>query len=84
LHLNVYPNPFVESTTVNYSLSKPQFVELAIIDQLGRRIETLAKSKKDSGNYQVVWQTKSVPPGVYHLKLVTEDEIITRQLVITK
>jgi hypothetical protein len=31
-----------------------------------------------------VWETKTLATGVYHLKLVTAEGIITKQLVITK
>jgi PKD repeat protein len=84
LNLAVYPNPFIDYTTINYVLPKSQFVEIAIFDQLGRRIETLVKAKIDSGEHQITWETKSAATGVYLLKLITEDETITKQLVITK
>jgi PKD repeat protein len=84
LNLAVYPNPFIDYTTINYVLPKSEYVEIAIFDQLGRRIETLVKSKKDSGEYQITWETKSAATGVYHLKLITEDETLTKQLVITR
>ncbi len=84
INLSVYPNPFVDYTTINYSLPDNQFIELAIFDQLGRRIETLVKSRKDPGKYQIIWETKNQATGVYHLKLISPGETITKQLVITK
>jgi hypothetical protein len=84
VNLDVYPNPFMNFTTISYALPKPQFIEIAVFDQLGRRLETLVKTKKDAGAYQIVWETKTLATGVYHLKLVTTEGIITKQLVITK
>jgi PKD repeat protein len=84
VNLDVYPNPFMDYTTISYALPKPQFIEITIYDQLGRKIETLVKSRQDSGDYQITWETKTLATGVYHLKLVTTDGIITKQLVVTK
>lgn len=84
LSLEVYPNPFVDFTTINYVLPKSEFIEIAIFDQLGRKIETLVQANREPGEYKTVWQTKTLSPGIYHLKLKTGDEILTRQLVITK
>jgi len=80
----VYPNPFIDKTTISYSIPKTQFIEIAIFDQLGRRIETLIKSKQESGDYQIIWETNNIATGVYHLKLITTYGIVTKQLVIAK
>jgi PKD repeat protein/photosystem II stability/assembly factor-like uncharacterized protein len=84
VNLDVYPNPFMSFTTISYALPKPQFIEIAVFDQLGRWLETLVKTRKDAGTYQIVWETKTLATGVYHLKLVTAEGTITKQLVITK
>ena len=82
--LDVYPNPFIDNTTINYYLPESQYVEIAVFDQLGRRIETMEKSRKEKGNYQISWEAKNHVTGIYHLKLITQDIIITRQLVINR
>jgi hypothetical protein len=81
---DVYPNPFIDRTSINYVLPESQYLELVVFDQLGRRMETLVKSTQESGNYQLSWETKTVAPGVYHLKLITSDGTITKQLIVTK
>lgn len=84
LNLNVYPNPFTDLTTINYSIAQPDNIEISIYDQLGRKIETLVKSRKDAGSYQIDWKTPTLNPGVYHLKMITNNGTYTRQLVLTK
>jgi PKD repeat protein len=84
LALMVYPNPFVDQTTITYILPKAQFIDISIYDQLGRKIETLVNDHSDSGLYKIVWDTRTLTTGVYHLKLITDSEIVTKQLVITK
>jgi PKD repeat protein/photosystem II stability/assembly factor-like uncharacterized protein len=84
LALMVYPNPFVDQTTITWILPSAQNIELAVYDQIGRRIETLEKKKCEPGLYKVTWNSSLLSPGVYHLKLITDDQTITRQLVISK
>jgi len=84
LNLSVYPNPFTDFTTINYSLAQSEFVEISVFDQLGRKIETLVKSRKESGNFQIIWETQSVTSGVYHLKMITTEGTFTKQLVLTR
>jgi len=83
-NLAVYPNPFLDYTTISYSVPEHQFVEMAVFDQMGRRMETLVKTKKDAGEYEIVWESKGIAPGIYHLKLITEKGIFTKQLVVAK
>jgi PKD repeat protein len=84
VYLNIYPNPFIDHTTIRYALSKNQFIELGVYDQLGKRIETLVKARKDAGDHEIVWETKNLATGIYHLKLVTVEGIVTKQLVIIR
>ena len=84
ISLRVYPNPFIDNTTISYSLSENQFIEIAVYDQLGRRLETLVKTRKDAGDYEISWESRNLTAGIYHLKLITENGVITRQLVLSK
>jgi PKD repeat protein len=84
INLNVYPNPFVSSTTVSYSLEKSQQIEISLYDQLGRKIETLEKARQEPGTYAIHWDAKSALPGIYHLKFISGDGILTKQIVLSK
>jgi hypothetical protein len=84
ISMNVFPNPIVETLTISYFLPSSQNLELTVYDQLGRRIETLLNEGKNAGNHQFTWDPGSAPSGIYYLKLIAEEGIITKQLVITK
>ena len=44
--LGNYPNPFNNSTTIQFTLAKTQTVDLIIYNALGQKIKTLLKNKK--------------------------------------
>ncbi len=50
-----YPNPFNSSTTIKYFLSEDDYVEVAIFDLTGKKIETLISDKKQTGYHSVAW-----------------------------
>ena len=65
-----YPNPFNPETTITYDLIRNGYVELTIVDLLGRRIRTLLDEEKGAGRYQVTWNGlddhgNQVASGIY-------------------
>jgi hypothetical protein len=64
-----YPNPFNPQTTISFSLPKESYVTLKVYDLLGREVATLAKGKKEAGEYAVAWNAGSAPSGIYFYRL---------------
>ncbi len=46
---NNFPNPFNPTTTIQYTISSRQFVQLKVYDVLGIEIETLVNEEKSAG-----------------------------------
>ena len=53
--LVVFPNPFAEVTEITYSIQKPSFVSLEIVDLLGKRIRLLKSDYVEDGKHTVQW-----------------------------
>lgn len=79
-----YPNPFNPTTTIDYSVPKQSFVCLEVFDQLGRKLQTLVNKEQASGNYQVEFQTKNLPSGVYYYRLTSANYNDTKKMIILK
>ncbi len=85
-----YPNPFISTTTVMYSLVCPSHVQLAIYDVRGRRVRTLVASAfQDAGHYELVWNglgenRRRVAAGVYFAQITAGGESKTTKLVLTR
>lgn len=82
--LTVYPNPATDYTNISYNLPKNMHVEIAIFDAMGRRIETLVRTEKEEGDHQITWNTDAVRSGLYIVKLMTSEQIITQGIAISK
>ena len=70
-----FPNPFAGTTTISYSLTESEYVDLTVYDVLGREVQTLVSGVQPAGFHQVVWgeaSGASLPEGVYMLRMKTE------------
>jgi len=79
-----YPNPFNSSTTITYTLPRPEHVTITIFDQMGRRLTTLLNSCKQPGQHQVKWNADGQASGVYFLTLQAGKETRGMEVVFVR
>ncbi len=90
LHQN-YPNPFNQSTIIKYQLQSKAYITLKIYDIVGKEVVTLISTEKESGEYDINFNAKDLPSGIYfyQMKIYSSDkkDLIfsqIRKLVIIK
>jgi len=81
---NNYPNPFNPETTIGFDIPKSTFTQLIIFDALGREIAILLNEKLSAGSYEVDWNGKDYPSGVYFYKLVSGDFVDVKKMMLVK
>lgn len=79
-----YPNPFNPSTTITYQLESAQSINLAVYDQLGRRVALLQNGNFSSGVHQVTFDASGLSSGVYFYRLQTASSILTKKMLLIK
>ncbi len=81
-----FPNPFNPSTKIKYSISENRaFVKLTIYDIRGRQLRTLVKSYKNTGNYDVEFNSEEFANGIYFYKLSVDDKFSEiKKMVVLK
>ena len=87
--LEIYPNPFSNSTTISYTLLQSQKVSVSIYDVTGNFIKTLLNTQVNEGAHQLTWNAKdekgkAVNAGVYFLQFVTGEYTKTKKLIVVK
>lgn len=76
-----HPNPRTGLDAVHYSLDRDIPVTIAVFDVTGGRIETLLTSKtQPPGPGRLIFDTTSVPSGVYSIKMTTESRSVSRKI----
>jgi C1A family cysteine protease len=79
-----YPNPFNNSTVIRYSVSENGPVELRVYNTLGEEVAKLVNGMKKIGSYEVVFNTKNLPSGVYIYELKTNGFIQMKKMILLK
>jgi hypothetical protein len=79
-----YPNPFNPATTIRFSIPKTGFVSLKVYDVLGNEIAELVNENLNPGSYKVSWNAGGFASGVYFYKLITNDFVSVKKMILVK
>ena len=79
IQLSSFPNPFKESTTIQYQLLRTSKVAITIYDQLGRTIYHQTEEEQLEGLHQIQWRAHQ--PGIYFIHLQTDNHILYKTII---
>jgi len=83
--LAAYPNPANQSSTIGCKIAKTGPVKLWISDWSGREVTTLINTKNQkAGEYNMEFDTKELPTGIYIYTLMTNDHYESKRLIIIR
>lgn len=82
--LNIYPNPVVNITNVNFTLPLASEVVVNIFDLNGRLVKITDMSRMTSGTHNTSIDCSMLERGTYILQLLSGKESTTIKFVITK
>lgn len=84
-----YPNPFNLSTTISFSLPKPEKSELVIYSATGQHVRTIFSGPLAAGSHSMIWDGrddhgKTVSSGLYFSRLTAGEYIATGKMLLVK
>ncbi len=79
-----YPNPFNPATKIEYSIPVSGHVTLKIYNALGQEVVTLHDDYQEAGRYVANFDASGLPSGVYMYRLSTNENSLTKRLVLIK
>lgn len=84
-----YPNPFNQSTTIEYSVSsaksgQSRHMQLEVYDVQGKRVATLVNEKQSPGSYTVSFDASDLSSGLYYYQLKSGNQYQTRKMVLQR
>ncbi|MCD4681193.1 MAG: T9SS type A sorting domain-containing protein [Bacteroidales bacterium] len=79
--LNIYPNPFTDILTVDYSVKNSGF-KILLINSIGQELKVFTqKELNPSGNNSFKMNLRELKSGTYFLKLETGNNVIIKRLI---
>ncbi|MCD4664821.1 MAG: T9SS type A sorting domain-containing protein [Bacteroidales bacterium] len=84
-----YPNPFYQSTTIEYEILQETKVVLKIYDLFGKEVKTLFDGVQKEGKHLVVWDGTDnnnhfIPAGAYHFRIQAGKRIQCKKILFLK
>lgn len=84
-----YPNPFNPETTISYSLSKEEYVQIKIYNMRGQLVKTLKDGTQEAGQHQIIWNGRDnnanpVASGVYFTSFKAGNHVSTKKMILMK
>ncbi len=84
-----FPNPFNPVTRIDYRLPGTSHVLLKIYNARGEEVSTLVNRIQSAGEKSVVWNSKNeqgqiVSSGIYFYKIVTNELVQTKKMLLLK
>lgn len=86
---SVYPNPFNASAEIEFRVSAPGMVWLAVFNAAGQRVRSLVEERLPAGGHRIRWDGKdsfgrSVPSGMYIARLVSGSRTAAVRMTLVK
>ena len=81
---NNYPNPFNPATKIKFDLPEKSFVKLIVYDALGRELDELVNDNLLPGTYEVGWCGHDFTSGAYFYRIITDNNIETKKMMLIK
>jgi hypothetical protein len=79
-----YPNPFNGITHVRFQVPTKQRVTLEVYDVVGRKIQTVVDATLERGTHEISLDATSLSSGVYVLRLLIENSITSKVMLLLK
>lgn len=88
LHQN-YPNPFNPETNISFTLKSGGKISIEIYNSLGEKIDEIFNGYSHSGTHTLKWngtnsEGKNVPTGIYFYRLSTNQNFVTKKMLLLK
>ncbi len=76
-----FPNPFNNSTTIKYTISKPEKVLLKVYNIQGKELETIVNEYQSPNTYEKNFNATNYSAGTYFYRLTTSKKTEVKMMV---
>jgi hypothetical protein len=79
-----YPNPFNPSTNIVVSIPQQTELQIVVFNVMGQKIKTLFNGVKAAGNYEFRFDANNLSSGIYLIKAIYNNGVVTRKVLLMK
>ena len=78
------PNPFDNTSIINYTLEEAANVSVEFVDAAGKVVKSINNGVQTSGSYQIDLSGSDFAEGVYFYTFTIGEQQVTKRMVVTK
>lgn len=79
-----YPNPFNRQTTIPVSVPNRMRIKITVSNVLGASVKTVIDEDLETGYYEIPVNLGDVASGTYFYRLMTDDQMKTKKMLLVK
>ncbi|MEM6782407.1 MAG: T9SS type A sorting domain-containing protein [Bacteroidota bacterium] len=79
-----YPNPFAQTTEIQYTLPAATDVTVEVFDVLGRRVAVLVDASQPAGQHEVEFDARGLASGLYLYRIQAGENTAVRQMMVVR
>ncbi|TWV95658.1 T9SS type A sorting domain-containing protein [Chitinophaga pinensis] len=77
----IYPAPFTANANVAFTLKDAGMTAMLVYDINGKQVATIFREHLAAGSYNRSFSATHLPGGVYIVKLIHNNEIVTKKVI---
>ncbi|UCE07911.1 MAG: T9SS type A sorting domain-containing protein, partial [bacterium] len=79
-----FPNPFNPITKITFSIAKRGHITLNVYNAIGQLITTLIDKNMAAGTYDVIFNAKELPSGIYLYQIKSDEFMQIKKMLLLK
>jgi hypothetical protein len=84
-NVNIFPNPFNDGFSLDFSLSKDSNVNITIYNIFGQQVDVIVNNEKQhTGNHRIRFDASNLEHGVYFLHFETGEYKLVKRIIHSK
>ncbi len=84
LLLQNFPNPFNNTTIIEFSIPKSGFVKLKIYNLLGEEVSTIVSEQLPAGIHRYNWHALDLASGVYQCQIEVDGFVQNKKMILLR
>lgn len=81
--IEVYPNPVINQTSINYKVKTAGQVDVALLDIRGKQVCKIFEGHHNAGLYKRPFEMEFLPAGVYLLRISSKSQFEIKKIILS-
>lgn len=78
---SIYPNPFVNSITIDVEIEKAGHLTIDLFDFTGRKVDQIVSKEVNIGKFSLDHTFAKLTPGIYYLRIIQNKILSTTKII---